>query len=74
MEEMRGGEFPPSSFPSPPRCSSGAQDCVSNLPQLDDSFFMGLSPQPLPFHKSLRPSDVSDAPILQMARLRPRVC
>lgn len=44
-----------------------------SFPNLDHCV-MGLCPQPLSFHKSLTPSDLSHAPILQMGRLRPRVC
>lgn len=37
-----------------------------------DHCFMGLSPQPPSFHKSLKPSNLFDAPVLQMGRPRPR--
>lgn len=42
------------------------------FPSLDHCF-MGLSPQPPSFHKSLKPSDLFNAPVLQMGMLRPRV-
>lgn len=34
---------------------------------------MGLSPPPPSFRKSLKPSDLFSAPVLQVGRLRPRV-